>query len=157
VNLTNRKELFWNQHKSSVTVMVGEGSHVKGQKDGNIILKEKNSGRNLKISSTYCPDFRKNTLSLQMAGYMVTFDDGKATIKDKKMGEITLICEQGYVGMLYLKREQDVEEGEGDENGKTIKKVKLPKQTWMDINVAHQIWGHKGNALLLKTAVQQHS
>jgi hypothetical protein len=97
MNLTNRKERFWNQHESSVTVTVGEGSQVKGQKDGKVILKEKNSGKNLRISATYCPDFRKSIRSVKqlqrMAGYMATFDNEKVTIKDKKTCEIAFICD----------------------------------------------------------------
>jgi hypothetical protein len=46
INLTYRKEHFWNQHESSVTLMAGRGSQVKIQMDGDIILsKEKNSGK----------------------------------------------------------------------------------------------------------------
>jgi hypothetical protein len=45
---------------------VGEGSRVKGLLDGNIILfTETNAGKYLKISATYCPDFRKNILGVK--------------------------------------------------------------------------------------------
>jgi hypothetical protein len=87
VNLTNIKEGLWKQAETSMTVTVGDGSKVTGILDGKVILKEKNSGKYLNISVTYCPNFRKNILSvkrLQLAGFMVTFDDNKATIEDKK-------------------------------------------------------------------------
>jgi hypothetical protein len=46
-------------------------------------------------------------------------------------------------------------QGRVNDKGETIKKAK-PKQTLsMDINVAYVIWGHKGNALLMKTANTQ--
>jgi hypothetical protein len=99
-----------------------------------------------------------------MKGIMVTFDNERATIKDKKSREISFICEKGSHGMFYLlgirtgdkaanlatNKEggewQDVAE-EVDEKGKTPK-------TNMDGHTcgAHQIWGHKGKALLVKTA-----
>jgi hypothetical protein len=65
VNLTNRKERFWDQRATKTTVTVGDGSEVVGLCDGNIILKkEKNMQENLKITATYCPNFRKNILSV---------------------------------------------------------------------------------------------
>ncbi len=171
VNLTNKKERFWNQRESGVTVTVGQGSQVEGQKDGDVILKEKNSGLNMKISATYCPDFRKNILSvkrLQQAGYQVSFEGTKTTIKDKKTGVSAFVCDKGGDGMFYLRgtrldekpvhlatnedeQWKDVTE-EIDEKGVTVKKNILPKPTTLDINVAHRIWGHKGKALLVKTA-----
>jgi hypothetical protein len=110
VNLTNRSERFWNQYESSVTVTVGEGSQVEGQKDRHVVLKEKNSGKSMKISATYCPNFRKNILSvkrLQLVGYSVSFEDTKAVIQDKKNGDIAFICEKGIDGMFYLRGTRD--------------------------------------------------
>jgi hypothetical protein len=106
INLMNRKERFWNQHESSVTVTVGQGSQVKGQKDGDVVLEEKNAGKNLRIAATYCPDFRKNISSvkrLQLAGYTAFFKDTKATIEDKQTGEITFVCNKGSDRMFYLR------------------------------------------------------
>jgi hypothetical protein len=106
VNLTNKKEHFWRQCPTNTTVTVGDGSQVTGLLDGSIIpLKEKFTGNNLKISATYCPDFRENILSvkrLQQAGFMVTFDDEKVTVQDKKMKEMAFICEKRNDGMYYL-------------------------------------------------------
>lgn len=66
--------------------------------DGEVIFKEKNTGLNSRTSATYCPDFRKNILSvkkLQLAGYMVSFEDTKATIGDKQTGKIAFVCHKG--------------------------------------------------------------
>ena len=86
VNLTNKKERFWEKRTTNITVTVGDGSQVEGLCDGSVILKEKNTKENLKITATYCPGFKKNILSvkrLQQAGFTVAFDDEKATICDK--------------------------------------------------------------------------
>jgi hypothetical protein len=34
VNVTNQNDRLWNQHESCVTVTVGQGSEVEGQKEG---------------------------------------------------------------------------------------------------------------------------
>jgi hypothetical protein len=154
-------------------VTVGDGSQVPGQTDGHVILKEKNSGKNLKISATYCPNFRKNILSvkkLQQGGFMVAFDDEKATICCKKTKEVAFICEKGNDGMFYLRGTRMMEhkvhlaeeESETwkdvtdkiDDKGESIKTtLKAPLK--LDINEAHGLWGHKGKALLEKTAKYQ--
>jgi hypothetical protein len=134
VNLTNNKARFWKQCTTSTTVTVGDGSQVEGLLNGSIILKEKNSQKNLKISATYCPDFRKNILSvkrLQQAGFMVMFDDEKATVQDKKTKVIAFTCDKGSDGMFYLRgtREGDRQDAEasflaGDE-----------PEVWKDVEV----------------------
>jgi hypothetical protein len=132
----NLNERFWDQLDSTITVTVGEGSQVKGLKDGNIILKEKNLGGNLRIKVTCCPDFKKNILSvkqLQMAGDMVAFDDDKATIKDQVTKEITFLCDKRKDKMFYL-RDNRMENNIAtllqmkEENGKTLKREKLMRR-----------------------------
>jgi hypothetical protein len=62
----------------------------------------------LKILATYCPGFKKNIISvkrLQMAGFTVSFDDTKATIKEKEMGQTAFLCDKGPDGMFYLRGE----------------------------------------------------
>ncbi len=45
---------------------VGQGNPVKGPEDGDVVLEEKNAGKNLRIAATYCPDFRKNISSVNI-------------------------------------------------------------------------------------------
>jgi hypothetical protein len=42
-----------------------------------------------------------------------------------------------------------------DEKGETVEKKVLPKPKTLDINVAHRLWGHKGKAVMAKTAKNQ--
>jgi hypothetical protein len=76
---------------------------VEGKMDGDIILKEKNLGENLKITATYCPEFGKNILSvkrLQLAGYTVNSEDSKASVANKKTGMVAFVCNKGNGGMF---------------------------------------------------------
>jgi hypothetical protein len=60
VNLTNQMDRLWDQRKTKIMVTVGDGSNAEGLYNGSVILKEKNTKKNLRITATYCPDFRKN-------------------------------------------------------------------------------------------------
>jgi hypothetical protein len=124
------------------------------------LFKEKNTDKNLRITATYCLDFRKNILSvkrLQLAGFTVAFDEEEATGQDKKTGIIAFVCKQGSDGMFYLRGERQHINGENaatflateiegawkdvqesvDEKGKMIKNPKLPRPMKMCINKVH--------------------
>jgi hypothetical protein len=88
---------------------------------------------------------------------MVTFDDKKATVQDKKTKETAFICEKRIDGMFYLRgnrQKEDQDNGSSflatDENaqwqdvtdevnkkGENVKKIKREKPKKMPIDTAH--------------------
>jgi hypothetical protein len=178
VNVTRSEKNVTNITPSNAKITVGNGEKVHVKAQGDLFLKENNTGEMIKIQELICPEFPKNILSTKKllakghsvvmdnkSGYIATNDTG---MKDGLTKKIDL--DRGSDGMFYLKGKRlneeqvhsvasepggwtDVAQQELDEKGTPKKRNKekgLPRS--MDFNEAHELWGHKCKGLIKKTA-----
>ncbi len=156
---------------SKISVQIADGNSVTPRGVGTKVIHDNKTGYPFQVKMMHViPEFAKRILSVSKIideGFEVQFRKEFATIKAKDGKMIK--CPRDKSGLYYFHGKEDesvhaitgsTEEpkweeavGEIDQNtGANIKTnvvMKMPKT--VDINVAHDVCGHKGEALLKKT------
>ena len=151
-------------------INIADGKSIKPKGVGAMTLTDYETGYPLPIKKMHViPEFTKRILSVAKLiddGYRVEFLPDHATIKDKTGKAIK--CPRDPAGLYYLHAKEtescnsvtdmntstwkDVKGEVNPDTGKTTTDTivaKMPKT--LDINHAHDVCGHKGEALLRKT------
>jgi hypothetical protein len=137
---------------SSQTVRVGNGAVLKATKQGNLFLRKKDNI--LKLAGVqYVPGFVKNIVSLgklSSSGYNINFQGRLLTIEMPSSGK-KIMVEKNEEGLYYLEAAVATRNEvhpvliEGNKDG-TPPKPK--KSNEIDINNAHELYGHLNYASL---------
>jgi hypothetical protein len=109
VNVTRSDNVLENATSCNQTITVGNGDKANVMKQGNIVLKEKNTGMLITIQVMVCPQFLLNILSMKKIlekGHTVTLNSDEGFIECRCHGsqdktKLDLI-QEGKDGMYYV-------------------------------------------------------
>ena len=178
-HVENKKERMSSPKPTSVNLHVGEGTEVPCDGGvGNLYIQPKGHDSVIKLEETYCATKMKKPIiscgKLLEKGWKIEINEVGMNLKYERDDgyKLEVLCERGADGLYYMSAKpvkeslvynnelseqgggenqwKDCEE-EIDDSGNLKNKPRAPRPKVMDINEAHDKFGHKGEHLLRKT------
>ncbi|MEL7196343.1 MAG: hypothetical protein AAFO96_28170, partial [Bacteroidota bacterium] len=159
INIVPESDRLTNIRRCNTTINVGTGWKTHSRRQGDLRLIDDGTGIELTMMFKVVPGFHKkiiSTQSLQSIGwdFMITQPTAILRLREDPSQQIKL--HQLSDGMYYLKARGNEAVNAVSEAPQKLpnKEVQSPKsiKNAIDVNDAHNRWGHKGLSLLKKTA-----